>query len=135
MTDRPIDEVIAELERLQAAATAGPWVVSRPEQKGEAWPHGIIVAATARGLGIFASGDSATFPSADRELIAAMRNALPSLLASLKQARAEVQRTREIGGEVLSDYMTSEQHHPNHVLIPLTALDKLRSLLSEDGAP
>ena len=79
---------LAKLAEMEKAATPRPWVASRPEQKGEDWPHGIIVAATARGLGIYASGDTATFPSADRDLIATARNALPALLASAAAAQA-----------------------------------------------
>lgn len=81
------DEDLAKLVKLEKAATLGPWVVSRPEQKGEDWPNGVIVAATARGLGIYASGDTAVFPAADRDLIAAVRNALPALLASVAAAQ------------------------------------------------
>jgi hypothetical protein len=94
MDGRLTAEDLATLVELEKAATPGPWVASRPEQKGEDWPHGIIVAATARGLGIYASGDTATFPSADRDLIAAVRNALPALLASA--AAAQVARQQSI---------------------------------------
>ncbi|MCF8533853.1 MAG: hypothetical protein K9G48_12675 [Reyranella sp.] len=81
------DAELAELAAADRSATPGPWTAARPEQKGEEWPHGIIVAAVARGMGIYISGDSATFPSADRSLIVAARNALPALLAEVREHR------------------------------------------------
>lgn len=37
MTD--LTKLAAELRALEAKETPEPWVVERPEQKGEAWPH------------------------------------------------------------------------------------------------
>lgn len=100
MTD-PVD--IIELRALLEKATPGPWVIARPEQKGEDWPHGIIVAATARGLGIYASGDTATFPSADRAMIAAARNALPALLDEIEALKHDNGRYVTIASDLATE--------------------------------
>ena len=77
-------DLIAELRTMLGKATPGPWTAAKPERKGDAWPNGVIVAATARGLGIYASADGATFPAADRALLVALRNAAPALLDALE---------------------------------------------------
>jgi hypothetical protein len=35
--------------------------------------------------------------------------------------------------QMLSDYQTSEHHHPNHVLVPLAAFEAMRAALKSCG--
>lgn len=78
---------VVELERLEKAATAAPWTTEKPERDpATGFPRGMIIAATARGQGVYANPPGGSFPEPDRQLIAAMRNALPTLLTAVKAA-------------------------------------------------
>jgi hypothetical protein len=35
--------------------------------------------------------------------------------------------------QMVSDYQTSEHHHPNHVLVPLAAFEAMRAALKSEG--
>lgn len=83
------DDIIARLRELEGRATPGPWdgsyrlrnviaTIGRDKMNGE--PHG--------GARISSDGEPASF-TADRALIVAMRNALPSLLAEVERLRSE----------------------------------------------
>lgn len=41
--------------------------------------------------------------------------------------RAEVTLYREVAQEMLSDHMTSEEHHPGYVLVPTSSFEKLKN--------
>lgn len=43
----------------------------------------------------------------------------------------DLSEVKAVLGLVESDYQTSEKHHPEHVLIPVTTFDRLRSLLAK----
>lgn len=36
----------------------------------------------------------------------------------------------DAAGEMLGNYMTSERHHPNYVLVPASAFEKMRTALT-----
>lgn len=79
-----INDDVAALRELLAKATPGPWTRKKPEivksGPGEGWPSMSAVAATPGRQTIYAACDRGSFPSADCDLIVAMRNALPALL-------------------------------------------------------
>lgn len=79
-------EQIEELERLLVAATPGPWAPDADvDDQAVLSPKGRMVADCA----IFFVGCKAEVMTANGRLIAAMRNALPGLLALAKRALAE----------------------------------------------
>ena len=84
------------LDRLIAAATPGPWTRTKPQRDADGWPMGVGVAGCGPGCMIYASPPAGSFPSSDAELIAALRNAAPALIAELRAARAELARMRDV---------------------------------------
>jgi len=124
-TETPnVDPAMAELRRLLDAATPGPWAWEMTGDKDNSWGVGIIVDDDENLItGRNETGENLLVESvceagadgnpADAELIAAMRNALPGLLAEvechraecrgyaamLHEARREVERLRTAAGE------------------------------------
>lgn len=116
------DEQLAELERLQEAATPGPWESWRqgnqylgttymPTARGVAasvvkgplrpWnPHAMIA------FGVKAEQhEEVRFIDADADLVVAMRNALPELLRSARLAKKAEAFLREHGEELMINPM------------------------------
>ena len=85
MTDEPM---IERLERLEAAATPGPWEVEPETEDGSFLA--VIADADAEFGGYTICQSMEDEPNA--ALIVAMRNALPSLLSELKEARGALGR-------------------------------------------
>ena len=77
MSDEITDEQIAELKRLDEQATDAPWE--------EAAASGVVLA----GPDIDGNRFPVPYVDDDTKLIAAMRNALPGLLARLERAERE----------------------------------------------
>ena len=80
---------IEELKALEAKATKGPWR-ARYTYRRDA--PGTLVAATAVGHQVVMDSGGGTHPSQNLQLIVAMRNALPDLLAAAED-RERMQRT------------------------------------------
>lgn len=85
MTDRLTDAQIEELKRLAKAATPGPWIVEGPEFNDWVGP----------GRGQKIAEGSTDCGTHDLALIAAMRNALPALLAERRGAARAAEAARE----------------------------------------
>lgn len=108
----PTLDVIEELWELEKNATPGPWrwdVASRYVD-GELLP---IVSAGSDDNTVAEIGHDFTSAQSDVELIAAMRNALPSLLDHLEAA----ERVVEAMTRIVTDY-----DPPRHVVIARAAL-------------
>lgn len=71
---------IEGLRALYEASTPGPWTADRPAKDADGWPAGVIVAAVARGQGIYADPPGGSYPESDRRWIIAAHNAFPALL-------------------------------------------------------
>lgn len=95
-------ELLAELERLEGEATAGPWSWDKRASNGAA----PILAAPKSWLGsprqvakmLFAHGSEDPEVHQNARLVAALRNAAPELLATCRQVeelKAELDRERE----------------------------------------
>lgn len=86
MTDRLSDAALVELEQLLQAATPGPWTYE--EDNGS---PGSCSAADAD-VGVFASGEPVMLGDVlqcdNLKFVVATRNALPALLAELRERRA-----------------------------------------------
>lgn len=98
-----INDDVAALRELLAKATPGPWTRKKPEivksGPGEGWPSMSAVAATPGRQTIYAACDRGSFPSADCDLIVAMRNALPALLDDREAMRAQCEKMILRAGE------------------------------------
>lgn len=101
---------VAAIRALLAKAPPGQWTRKKPEivksGPGEGWPRMSAVAATPGRQTIYAACDRGSFPSADCDLIVAMRNALPALLdereamrKALGDAVAWIERLRWLPGD------------------------------------
>ena len=91
------DEQISEWLRLADAATEGPWTTERPGTDAlTGFTAGIIVAAVARGQGVYADPPRGSYPENDRAFIAASRTAVPALISKVKEQAAEIERLRKI---------------------------------------
>lgn len=77
---------IDEVEGLLAKATPGPWTREKPKHDGSGWPMGMAVAGTPGRQTIYARAESGSFPSADCDVIVALRNAAPDLIAVVRAA-------------------------------------------------
>jgi hypothetical protein len=76
-------EEIAELRRLESKATEAPWVEEEGEAELHSPEHRVVFAAD--------------MDDADRQFIAAARNALPRLLNELERSRALLKRIEWMG--------------------------------------
>lgn len=90
-----------EIRDAAAAATPGPWRTDRTGKTVSGFTCDILVAAVARGMGIYCTPHGGTFPAADRRFIALAREAVPDLLAEMDRleaalAHAETTRLREL---------------------------------------
>ena len=131
MTDHlPADGKMVDLDRLQAlheAATPGPWA-RRGDVSIKADPNGfsdVLIPGPVR-CGRYCLGGSSDIEveSSDLDLIVAMRNALPALLAEVRALRAERERTEAALREIASlgesivkcrEYLQSTDHHDNYM--------------------
>ena len=77
---------IDELERLEKAATAGPWL-DRPTPRGpDGWATCQAVVGTGgNGNTIYATPSGGVFPACDKALLIALRNAAPALIAAARR--------------------------------------------------
>jgi len=89
-----------EALELADKATPGPWSTKKPSvgpEIGDAmFLPGVMVAAVARGRGIYASPPGGSFPVADQAFIARARWSLPALARALLASTAEVARLRAL---------------------------------------
>lgn len=99
-------------------AALRPFVVYAPEGCFEGNKRFSLVETTEAGGGWFGTED--------------FRRAKEALVA----AETAVQRTNLLTAarQMVSDYQTSEHHHPNHVLVPLAAFKAMQDALSATGA-
>lgn len=91
---------IEELRALEAAATPGPWesVRSDPAEGVNCWWLSARVASSSLYLGCIYGGYGRNDNAANAALIAAARNALPKLLATIEDYASELMRLEtEIG--------------------------------------
>lgn len=80
--------VLDRLEALLAAATPGYWTREKPGVDASGWPAGTAVAGTPGRQTIYTNHRGGTFPSADCDMIAALRNAAPALIRLARAAIA-----------------------------------------------
>jgi hypothetical protein len=89
MTEEPLtDEELAELERLAAAATPGPWIANIEEEEpigGDSMIELGLPGDFPPDMYVF--HDRRIAPSADIKFIAAARNYVPRLIAELRRLR------------------------------------------------
>ena len=79
---------LSEMKARHEAATGGPWTTKRHGKKHGAFSDQCIVAAVARGQGIYSPTSKGTFPANDQEFIAHARQDIPVLIAMV-EARDE----------------------------------------------
>lgn len=99
MSNQVTEQQLAEWERLAGAATAGPWRVTDYEN---------VMRADGRHIAFDDSDDGACVRESDAAFIAASREAVPRLVAALREARAETKALRDwyrehVGGKRLGD--------------------------------
>lgn len=88
-------EQLAEWKTLADNATPGPWTTQKPAlDAATGFAGGVIVAAVARGQGVYASPPGGSYPENDRRFIAAARTAVPALLAEVERLREAIDRYR-----------------------------------------
>lgn len=80
------NDVLDRLEALMAAATPGYWTREKPGVDASGWPAGTAVAGTPGRQTIYTNHRGGTFPSADCDMIAALRNAAPALIRLARAA-------------------------------------------------
>jgi hypothetical protein len=133
----PLD--LAELRRLEAAATPGPWAAAVGSgSKRRKQQIALIGRADMRGQGeagciAVLAGVPATHRADDAELCAALRNAAPSLLA----AAEAVQRVRDLAktaireAAAVSPYSDAVRQAASAVDATVLAIDVLEALDQE----
>jgi hypothetical protein len=77
------------------AATGGPWTIEKPAKDQDGWSHGVIVAAVARGQGVYANPPGGSFPYSDQKFIARSRARWPAALLVVQA----VMRQRHFAGD------------------------------------
>lgn len=98
-------------------AALRPFVVYAPEECFEGSKRYYLIETTEAGGGWFGTED---FRRAREALaIAEMSVDRPNLLTAARQ--------------MVGDYQTSENHHPNHVLVPLSAFKAMQDAIAEGG--
>lgn len=86
-------EQLAEWKALADAATPGPWTIEKPGMHPTlGFADGIIIAAVARGMGIYAKPPTGSYPANDRAFIADTREAIPALVAEVERLREALRR-------------------------------------------
>ena len=74
---------LGKLKALIAKATPGPWTRQKPKRDSDGWSSGVAVAGTPGRQSIYASPPGGSYPSADCDLIVALRNKMKRLLPML----------------------------------------------------
>ena len=82
------NEVLDRLAALLDAATPGHWTREKPAVDADGWSMGTAVAGTPGRQTIYTNHLGGTFPSADCNMIAALRNAAPALIRLARAAIA-----------------------------------------------
>lgn len=59
---------------------------------------------------------------------------IEALGAEVAKANAEHEGLRSAALQMVSDYQTSEHHHPNHVLVPLAAFKAMQDAITAKGS-
>lgn len=116
-------KVLEELEQLEKAATPGPWFTKPRPKDSDGWAVSVAVAFVARGQGVYAQPPGGSYPAADQEFIASVRNAALALIAS---ARAAEQMRAVVEAAKVIDELEGWQ--PFHKMSD--ALAKLRAALA-----
>jgi len=115
-----------ELKRLEAAATPGPW---RVDQCGEVYTEAVTEWDEGAGCDLYKTLLNTSYYSdgnPNGALTAAMRNALPALLAVAEAARIPDEE------QLVPD---DDERAPGWVLVPRERLKALREALSALEAP
>lgn len=92
-------EALAELERLERKAEAGPWRFILEDDA-----YAILHSANEGETIAFVPQDTSKLAKTHAALLVALRNAAPALIASaraLAESRAECERLREASGKVI----------------------------------
>ncbi len=93
---------MTKLEEIRAAAeaaTEGPWTTEKHGKKHGAFSDQCIVAAVARGQGIYTPALKGTFPANDQKFIALARTAVPALCDALEFAMGTIEAIAEVNEE------------------------------------
>ena len=96
-----------KLEALEKAATPGPWGLQTEKEMGD---YGSVIGEYLTGIGtrlcevVVYNDDYGNQVVHNGQLIAALRNAAPALLAEVRQLREHNQRLRESLREMLNQY-------------------------------
>lgn len=113
-------EQLEEWKMLADAATPGPWTTEKPGMDAATgFASGVIVAAVARGRGIYANPPGGSYPANDRRFIAAARMAVPALAAEVERLRdllrelaaaaeADLKMNQNDDGDGIDGYWTKE---------------------------
>lgn len=80
------NEILDRLAALLDAATPGHWTREKPAVDADGWSMGTAVAGTPGRQTIYTNHLGGTFPSADCNMIAAIRNAAPALIRLARAA-------------------------------------------------
>lgn len=85
-------DLIKSARELAEAATSGPWFTEKPVATAQdMFAPGIIVAAVAPRMGIYADPPSGSFPANDRRFIAASRDLVPALCDEVERLRTALE--------------------------------------------
>jgi hypothetical protein len=106
MTDKTIltpEQVRAIRERAEKA-TPGPWTADKPPRDNDGWSLAVIIAAVARGQGIYAIPPGGSYPAADQNFIAAARTDVPALCATVEALRGLLGEARSYITPIQNEY-------------------------------
>jgi hypothetical protein len=78
--------ILERLKELDKAANQPTWTLMDGGKNIDGFNVSQVIAATSRGQCVYADPPGGVFPETNRQLIAAMRNALPLLLAVVEAA-------------------------------------------------
>lgn len=94
---RTSEETIRELERLSAERTQGEWRAEPTPKDEDGWSSCCGIAGVGGGKSgmIYATPPGGSFPASDKKVIAAAVNALPNLLADLRDLAAMEKANRD----------------------------------------
>jgi hypothetical protein len=130
-------EQLEEWRALADAATPGPWTTQKPGMdSATGFAGGVIVAAVARGQGIYANPPGGSYPENDRRFIAAARTAVPAQAAVIRRLRdllreladaaeADLKMNQNDDGDGIDGYWTMRNQ---------TAIAAARAALPEEPA-
>lgn len=92
-------EAVQRMLEIAEKATPGPWTAEKPSRDREGWSNGIIIAAVARGQGVYANPPGGSFPAADQSHIATFDP--PTVRALLEEiVRLRALKLRPVGPTV-----------------------------------